>query len=441
MLASLIPVTGPDPKKVVGALSRDALENEDTHAPTPLAADDAIYTATDGSVKMIPSSQTLEESIAELVTEHPQEAFYMVDLGILARQYHRWTKNLPRVEPWYAVKCNPDPVIVRTLALLGAGFDCASQGELDLVLGLGITPRNRIIFANPCKIASHLRFASQNDVRLMTFDNDDELKKIARTHPNARAVMRILTDDSKSACRFGAKFGAPPADHERLLRLAIELGVECVGVSFHVGSGCMSPDAFVDALHRSRRVFDMAESLGLVFEILDLGGGFLGTFEKSEACFETVAAALSPVLDELFPASSGVRVIAEPGRYMVSETSTLVTRVTSRRVCSDPPADAPERLIYQNDGVYGSFNCMFFDHYNPIPIPLRQPREDEPLLRTTIFGPTCDSLDCIVKSHPMIHLEEGDTLYYQSMGAYTRSAGSCFNGMPLPSLIYVHTSS
>jgi ornithine decarboxylase len=217
--------------------------------------------------------------------------------------------------------------------------------------------------------------------------------------------------------------------------------VEVVGVSFHVGSGCMSPDAFVDALHRSRRVFDLAESMGLVFEFLDLGGGFLGTFEVSESCFETVAAALSPVLDELFPASSGIRVIAEPGRYMVSETSTLVTRVTSRRVCTDPSPDAPERLIYQNDGVYGSFNCMFFDHYMPVPIPLRHAAEDEPLLRTTIFGPTCDSLDCIVKSHPMIHLEEGDTMYYKSMGAYTRSAGSCFNGMPLPSLIYVHSSS
>ena len=91
------------------------------------------------------------------------------------------------VEPFYAMKCNPDPVIVRLLATLGCGFDCATMGEINFVLNdlgseLNFSKRglasDKMIYANPAKMRNHLEFASTNGVRMLTFDGEDELYKI-----------------------------------------------------------------------------------------------------------------------------------------------------------------------------------------------------------------------------------------------------------------------
>ena len=102
---------------------------------------------------------------------------------------------LPRVRPFYAVKSNPNPTIIKTLAILGAGFDCASKNEIKQVLEIVNNDSSRIIFANPAKSDSHLRYARNMDVDLMTFDNEFELLKIAHIHPGAQLVLRIKVDD------------------------------------------------------------------------------------------------------------------------------------------------------------------------------------------------------------------------------------------------------
>ncbi|PHH91102.1 hypothetical protein CDD83_1674 [Cordyceps sp. RAO-2017] len=77
-----------------------------------------------------------------------EDTFYVADLGHVYRQHLRWKKNLPRVKPFYAVKCNPDPQVLRLLAGLGTGFDCASKTEIEQVLAMGISP-DRVIYAQP----------------------------------------------------------------------------------------------------------------------------------------------------------------------------------------------------------------------------------------------------------------------------------------------------
>lgn len=405
---------------------------------------DDLHTGVSSEIRHLPD-RAITDIISEVSTEFPGEAFYLLDLGSVVRQYYRWVRCLPRVQPWFAVKCNPDPLILKTLALLGTGFDCASEAEFDLVLKMKLTSADKIVFANPCKRANHLKAAADSNVRLLTFDNADELRKIARLHSNARVILRILADDSNSVCRFGSKFGAPIEDHEHLLRLAQKLNLEVAGVSFHVGSGCMSADSFVDAIRRARICFDLASTMGMSLKVLDLGGGFPGVCAQGVTLsFEDIASAIVSTLDDLFPEDSGVVIIAEPGRYFVSECATLATTVISRRICGDRRPDedpdvTPERLVYQNDGCYGSFNCIFFDHNNPMPIALKR-TPDEPTYLTTVFGPTCDSLDCIIKCTPLPELVEGDIIYYESMGAYCLCAGSTFNGMDLPRVVYTYSA-
>jgi ornithine decarboxylase len=223
------------------------------------------------------------------------------------------------------VKCNPDPYVLRLLAALGTGFDCASNGEIRQVLDLGGVDPSRIIFANPCKATSFVRSAAKAGVDLMTFDNLDELYKIARTHPAAKLVLRILTDDSKSLCALGIKFGAPLATVPALLSKARELRLAVVGVSFHVGSGCYDPSTFTDAVRRARTVFDMGREAGYNFGLLDVGGGF------EDATFEKTARVLTEAINAYFPDRRELKVIAEPGRFYVSKAFTLATNIIARR--------------------------------------------------------------------------------------------------------------
>jgi len=157
------------------------------------------------------------------------------------------------------------------LHFLGTGFDCASQAELEEVKSIGVKPEH-VIYANPCKGKEHLTFAKSNGFDLMTFDNASELQKVISIHPTAKLVLRILPDDRYSLMPFGTKFGASFEESCKLISCCKELGASLVGVSFHVGSGCYSSQAWHDAIRLARRVFDEAEKAGFKLSTLDIGG-------------------------------------------------------------------------------------------------------------------------------------------------------------------------
>lgn len=371
---------------------------------------------------------------------------------------------------------------------MGTGFDCASNGEIQNVLDLGVSS-SRIIYANPCKASSFVRQAALQGVGMTTFDNVDELHKMKRFHPGCKLVVRILTDDSKSACQLGLKFGAPLDSVPRLLSKARELGLDVVGVSFHVGSGCYDPDSFRDAVYRARRAFEIGKEHGYKFDLLDIGGGY------AHDNFESIAAVLRLALDDYFPDSEfgpgaveasgnpdGLRIIAEPGRYYVQHAFVLAANIIARRdgrheddsvvehsgelpevkqfaACDQDnmameeteeakKEEKPEVMYYQNDGMYGAFNCILFDHQIVHPKVLTLNRQfmydaalEAPgvpsatsgplaLRPCSVWGPTCDSIDCVRSlAHLPSGLCVGDWLVYEDMGAYTICAASQFNGI------------
>ncbi|TPX54911.1 hypothetical protein SeMB42_g00109 [Synchytrium endobioticum] len=375
-----------------------------------------------------------------------ENAFFVADLGDIARQYYQWRSMLSRVEPFYAVKCNPDPTIVKTLVSLGASFDCASKAEIQTVLDMGVDP-SRIIYANPCKQTSFIRWAAARGVTMMTFDNADELLKIKGVHPNAKVVLRILTDDSHSVCKLGTKFGASQAVVPSLLTTCRNLGADLVGVSFHVGSGCGSARAFSDAVALARSVFDLAEDFGFNLTLLDIGGGFPGRV-TSGVTFAEIAAVLRPALDTYFPADMGVRIIAEPAvdSAVPNADRMLVDENVNPNAVVD---ETPSFMYYVNDGVYGSFNCLMFDHAIVTPrLLLRDGAyvygtdlKDEVYRKysCSIWGPTCDSIDCISKDAFLPQLNIGDWLCFENMGAYTMCAASTFNGFAKSKILYTNT--
>ncbi|KIK60135.1 hypothetical protein GYMLUDRAFT_244568 [Collybiopsis luxurians FD-317 M1] len=374
-----------------------------------------------------------------------EKAFFVADLSQVYRQHLRWVACLPEITPFYAVKCNPDPYVLRLLASLGAGFDCASNGEISQVLSIGGIDPSRIIFANPCKANSFIRNACKMGVDAMTFDNMDELHKVARTHPRAKLVVRILTDDTKSLCQLGLKYGAPLVTVPGLLAKAKELHLDVIGVSFHVGSGCYDPSVYSDAIARARSVFDMAKEAGFSFTLLDVGGGF------EDALFEQAASVLTDAIHQHFPDRTNIKVIAEPGRFYVSKAFSLAANIIARRApFSDSTtinenatlSDHPSVMYYINDGVYGAFNCILFDHQVAHPYVLSMNGSfhvpsSEPVCLSSVWGPTCDSIDCVSpKTNLPAGLRVGDWLGFDNMGAYTVCAASQFNGFEVSKVVY-----
>jgi ornithine decarboxylase len=375
-----------------------------------------------------------------------ENAFFVADMGEVYRQHMRWKKMLGRVTPHYAVKCNPDPNVLRLLAALGTGFDCASKKEIEQVLDMEIDPA-RIIYANPCKTRSYLRHTAKHGVKQMTFDNMDELYKIKEVSPDAELFLRIATDDSASLCRLSMKFGASMDNAWDLLTLAKELDLSVVGVAFHVGSGASDPSAFIKAIQDARTVFDQATALGFAMHTLDVGGGF------STETFEEMAGVLAKALDDYFPPE--IRIIAEPGRYYTSSAFTIACNVIARRTVEDKDLGTKSYMLYLNDGVYGNFSSIIFDHQHPIPRVLSTARRPDgynynveyltdsgytsaeeggpeffkKMIDYSIWGPTCDGIDCIAPKWTSSEtVDIGDWLYFQDMGAYTKCSATKFNG-------------
>jgi len=258
-------------------------------------------------------TDVINAKVNSIGREDKDDAFFIGSLGDVCNKIKKFKQHLPNVEPFYAVKCNNEPAILDLLAKHGLGFDCASKGEIQTILGLGVPP-SRIIFANPCKQTSHIKYAVTSNVSMMTFDNEQELHKIKATYPDAQLVIRIRVDDSKSVCQLGVKFGVPQGKTKPLLEVAKHLGLNVIGVSFHVGSGCYDTSAFYYAVKSARNVFSEAESVGFNFTLLDIGGGFPGD-NAAAISFEETADQLNKAFARYFPANCGVRIIAEPGRF------------------------------------------------------------------------------------------------------------------------------
>ena len=257
----------------------------------------------------------------------------------------------------------------------------------------------------------------------MTFDNSDELYKIKALFPDAELFLRILTDDSSSLCRLSLKFGASMDSTRGLLELARELNLNVVGVSFHVGSGASDPQCFAKAVKDSRIVFDQAAETGFDLRTLDVGGGF------SSDTFEEMACVLSEALDEHFPSS--VRIIGEPGRYYVASAFTLACNVIARRDIQNPVNRMTSYMLYLNDGVYGNFSSIIFDHQRPAPRILHKQGGERNAHATeySIWGPSCDGIDLISENCTLRGLlDVGDWLYFEEMGAYTKCSATKFNG-------------
>mmetsp|Transcript_118545 Transcript_118545/g.187723 ORF Transcript_118545/g.187723 Transcript_118545/m.187723 type:complete len:493 (+) Transcript_118545:359-1837(+) len=378
----------------------------------------------------------------------PEEPILLVDLSRVSQKLAQWRRHLPRVIPHYSVKCNPDKHLLRRLQEGGCGFDCTSMEEIHRVLSIGAAPED-VVFSHPVKLRSHLRFAKTKNVPLMSFDNEAELRKIAAEFPAAKLLLHLAAEDASEQSSMSLKFGARRRDWASLLSVARDLGLNVVGASCHVGSRCEERGSLEKMLSDAADVFTLASERGFTMSMLDIGSSFPSDVLDSSA-FEEFGTKLSEQLERRFPRGDfpSLRIIARPGRLFARSCANLLTKVLAKAEAkqssdsrNDDCTEKNELTFWYhlNDGLYGSFNCVFYDQAVVTPellLTATLERSDRLNRPCSIFGPTCEAFDVVMKEHVMPELQEGDWLLWRNMGAYTSASGSKVSGFPQPKVWY-----
>ncbi|KAM3615118.1 uncharacterized protein V6R79_023648 [Siganus canaliculatus] len=380
-------------------------------------------------------SHIYEQTLSE------KNAFFVADLGVVMRQYVRWRTHMAQIRPYYSVRCNSNPTVIELLAALGTGFICTNKSELELVQSHGI-PSEDVIYSGVCKQVSQIKYAAKNSIDLLVCDNEAELRKISRCHPNAKLLLQVSTEAASQDDEMSMTFGCSLKDCRHLLERAKELGVQVVGVRCHISSSCEDDQVYVHAISDARCVFDMGEEIGFNMKILDIGGGFSG----SETQLELVNSAVMSMVDLYFPPATGVSIIAEPGSFFVSSAFTLAVNIISKEVvardCQDQahddpsPNDEPEFQYYMNEGVYGSFASKLSETLIVAPSVHKSTCLDNPVFSSSLWGPSGDDLDQVVDHCLLPELNIGDWLIFSQAGAYSLGQPLCTTTDSPPPPVY-----
>jgi len=340
----------------------------------------------------------------------------------------------------YAVKCNPNPHMLRHMYDAGIrNFDVASLEEARTVSALfsDVTMH----FMHPVKSREAIRAAYKMGIRSFSLDSTSELMKIleeTRSAKDLQLYIRLAVGSNAAAYDLTGKFGAAPSTAADLLRHARKVAHK-LGVCFHVGSQCMEPDAYRAAIERAAEVIAKSK---VKVDVLDVGGGFPAVYPGMtppplEDFMSAIVAAAQPLVGQ------GVELWCEPGRAMVADGAKMLVRVSLRK----------GRRLYINDGTYGSlFDAGALGWRYPVRLvrpkaPVRAvvagketAKEgvgrglstripSDKLVPFVFYGPTCDSMDKM--KGPFLlpeDTQEGDWIEIGALGAYGAAMQTRFNG-------------
>jgi len=373
--------------------------------------------------------------LQELAKTHGTPLF-IIDHDELRSNYAIFKDNLPRVQAYYAVKANPDPVIVKTLFEAGASFDVSSIAEFNIVYDnikdLSEQEQHQwiwdnIIYANPIKAEETLRELDKYQL-LMTFDNREEVFKIRDHAPNARVVLRLRVSNAGAMVELSSKFGASHDEALDLIFEAVNAGLTVAGLSFHVGSQTTNFENYMQAINMAALIFKEVKERGYdKMDLLDIGGGFPAPYDESVKPFSELTKRINTELNRLIP--EDIKIIAEPGRFLVATTATAVSKIIGKAVRHG------KLCYYIDDGVYHTFSGVIFDHcqyhFDAFKV--------GPTQICTVFGPTCDGLDVISMTEELPEdLQRGDLLSSKNIGAYSGATSTYFNGFPPAKVIQVN---
>ena len=353
----------------------------------------------------------------------------VLDFGIISRIYDRFTTAFPGGEIDYAMKANGNPLISQLVVEKGGGLEIASLAELERALAAGATP-DRIICSNPIKNAAFLKRMQDVGVYAVVVDSAFEVEKVARYMPGARVYIRLSVDNTGSVLPLAGKFGVDGDTALALIDQARETGLEPIGLSFHVGSQCLNPQNWANAIRNCGDVWRTAAERGYNFFFLDIGGGFpAGHYhDPSIPTIEEIGVVVMNAVELYIPYTPDFRLILEPGRGLTGEAGRLLLTVEGKAIRGD------QTWLYLDAGVFNGL----METYEGFPPVVRVQGQDvdlRPKMRVTLAGPSCDSCDVIARDIELPELHIGDRLVFYDTGAYTSEYAAAFNGFPVPVVV------
>jgi len=335
-------------------------------------------------------------------------------------------KNIKNSKVFYAVKANPGMEVIKFLNKLRMNFEIASEGELELLRKLRVSPR-RIITSNPVKSFRFLDMAAVYGVKYYAFDSKDEVDKMASIVPDARVYVRLSVPNEGSEWPLSRKFAVEPEQALELVLYAKEKGLDPVGLTFHVGSQCTNASNWQFALYKAKALWDMAAKNGVRFGMLNIGGGYPIKYTKDVVNIEEIEKKVNELIDELFP--PGIDIFIEPGRAVVGDAGIFVSRVIGKARRAD------ENWLYIDVGVFnGLMESVGGIKYSYLVEDSGHGRHRK---EWTVSGPSCDSFDVIDTNVSLHEPEIGSLILVLSAGAYTVSYASEFNGFAIPNTVLI----
>lgn len=381
--------------------------------------------------------------IANNLIKKYKTPFLIIQEKEILNSINLFKKYLPEIEIHYAIKANADTYILELLNELNISFDVASSGEIKLLSKLKI-PGHRMILANPVKNFESLKTAINKNVKLYTFDNIYELEKIynffkkIKTEFIPASILRIKTYSKNVQTNLSEKFGANIEEACDLLKYCKDHYLNPSGIAFHVGTQSFDLENYEKGIILALEVYNKCKNkLGLDLNIFDIGGGF-----PIDSIYGTGITELEPFFEgfaKLYKKYNlyNFKVIAEPGRIISGPAGTLVTTVIGKSKRDG------KMWLFLNDGVYGSYSGIIYDHalfnYIPLDPKYHSDKYRKKLIPYIIAGPTCDSVDIMQKN---IYLPEdikiGDHIISTDIGAYSIMSATKFNGFRLAKVLYLN---
>lgn len=378
--------------------------------------------------KAAPLNLFSPEHIAELTYQTP---YFLVSRQDLIDRYHEFLRLFPDASIQYAVKANPHPSILRVLRDAGCGFEIASTFELNDLKELEVDPK-KIIFGTAVKSTEQIAEAWGYGLDRFAFDSVQELDRIAAAAPGARVYARAIVDDTGSVFTMSEKFGAPLNEVASLLKAARIRGLHPYGVSFNVGSQARHAQLWRSAIESLGPVLEELAKEHITLDVINIGGGYPGTNYANSSSSPTIESIARQVQLGRNTLPYQPALIMEPGRAIVADSAVLLTSVLARI------KRGKRTWLYLDAGAYNAlFEGMMFQGDTKYEVELSR-HSRSPKAHYVLAGPTGDGLDVVSNDASLPgDIQPGDKLLFRSVGAYSLSLASSFNGFPPPATYLV----
>lgn len=349
-----------------------------------------------------------------------------INLEQVKEAYGKLSRYLSNIEIYYAMKCNPNPEIMKTVLECGGQFEISSAYEMKKAIDAGANPGS-ILFSNPVKTLDDIKLAYESGVEYFAFDSYGEVDKLAEGAPGAKVYVRISIPVPKSAVASEGKFGVSIVHAKDLMIYAKKCGLTPYGISFHVGSQMLDHKSWDYAIRHSAKLMSMLKKSHINLTFLDIGGGFPVCYDDIKRDnLDRIASTILKSLKKYIP--EDVRIVAEPGRYMVAGSGVMVSTVIGVAERFD------RKWLHLDVGAHNGF-MESLQTANTLAFPVHDSKHSNDKDIFNLTGPTCDSQDTILFDVPMSsNIEIGDKVYFECAGAYTTAFTENFNGFPKPNI-------